>query len=98
MPAMSDYEDWCGGNRLWLNFNTEIDIPQEGHFRDEVEFKLDEKHSIIWEDVVASFDHCRRILFNFFLNTNNGAIDNGRDENSESLIDCFIRLYSVLDK
>ena len=95
---VDEYRLWCFDKVLIINFYCEVPSLQAEHLEDEVTFELDGKDRIIMDDVLASFDHCRRILFRFSGLSPEELIAKGRDEDVEYLIDCHIRLYSVLDK
>ena len=95
---VDEYSQWCFNQVLFINFYCEVPSLQAEHLKDEVAFELDGKDRIIMDDVLASFDHCRRILYRFSRFTPEELSAKGRDEDVECLIDCHIRLYSILDK
>ncbi len=92
------YEGWCFYSVLYLNLFNEIPNPNRDWMNDDLDLKLDERHSIILEDVVRTFDHCRKILYEFTKVPIEERFSKVRDDSVESLIDCYVRLYSVLDK
>ena len=65
--------------------------------KDDLQFDLDERHRWLLEDIVCTYDHCRRILYRT-AKLKPSEIPSGRDEHVEDLLDCYSRLYTILDK
>ncbi len=57
----------------------------------------DERHQWLLDDIIRTYDHCRRILFRISPEANSFE-GKARDEDVECMIDCFVRLYTLLDK
>ena len=95
---IDEYRGWCFDKVLLLNFYCEVPSIQAEHLGDEIEFELEGKDRIIIDDIIMSFDHCRRILYRFSKFKPEEIESKGRDEDAECLVDCYIRLYSILDK
>lgn len=50
------------------------------------------------DDIMHTFEHCRRILYRTDQIDESAFMNKGRDEDVESLLDCYVRLYTLFDK
>ena len=88
------YQKWCQETVRFLNLLNEIpDIC----ICDDITLNLDERHQWLLEDIIHTYDHCRKLLFNAVPNPFK-IINADRNDDVEGLVDCFVRLYTLLDK
>ncbi len=92
-----DYQRWCNESTLYLNVMAEVPHNIADFCVDDLVFDLDDRHQWLLEDIVFTYDHCRRIIYNVS-KTNYKVLDHGRNEHVEMLLDCYSRLYTILDK
>lgn len=93
----ASYEDWCWANRFWLNPLNDISDIMPKWMRDTVTWESDEFNSARIDDILHTFDHCRRSLHRFMsLPESRWNLKEGED--LECLVDCYFRLYSIMDK
>jgi len=93
-----DYVRWCNDHCLFLNLLTEPTHNCKHYAKDNLKFSLDERYQWLLDDIVATFDHCRRTLYKFDKIDEKKVAEKKRDEDIESLLDCYVRLYTLLDK
>ena len=93
-----DYVRWCNDHCLFLNILTEPTHSCKKYANDNLNFALSERHQWLLDDIIATFDHCRRTLYAFDKISEDKVIKKTRDEDVESLLDCYVRLYTLLDK
>ncbi len=89
-----DYLKWCQENVKLLSILNEI---PDVCTCDDIELNLDEKHQWLLEDVVKTYDHCRRLFYDNTRDMKKILLDDRCDQ-IECVIDCFVRLYTLLDK
>ncbi len=92
-----DYVRWCEENVRYLNLFNEIPHHNEKYACDDIILDLDERHQWLLEDIVKTYDHCRKIFYRICENPEE-FISKSRDDDVESMIDCYVRLYTILDK
>ena len=93
-----DYVRWSNNHCLFLNIMTEPTHNCRKLAKDDLDFDLDEKGQWLLEDIIHTFDHCRRTLYRTDKIDELTFANKGRDEDVESLLDCYVRLYTLLDK
>lgn len=94
-----DYLRWCNERVFFLNFVTEIPHQCERYSKDDLTFDLDDKHNWLLDDIIHTFAYCRHSFYMITEGKESHEICwNGRDERVERMIDCFVRLYTLLDK
>lgn len=92
-----DYQRWCQERYLFLNIMNEIPHKSETYAKDDLQFDLDDRHRYLLEDIVQTYSHCRKLFYAFkdpFIFQEKTE----RDDDVESLIDCYVRLYTLFDK
>ena len=92
-----EYTRWCQKKIRFLNIFNEISHYNPEYARDEVCLDLDERHQWLLDDIIRTYDHCRRTFFRISPEEDSFQ-DKSRDEDVECMIDCFTRLYTLLDK
>ncbi|WP_400209913.1 hypothetical protein [Candidatus Methanarcanum hacksteinii] len=93
-----DYVRWCNDHCLFLNLLTEPTHNCAKLAKDDLEFVLDERTQWLLDDIMHTFEHCRRILYRTDKIDESTFAGKNRDEDVESLLDCYIRLYTLFDK
>lgn len=93
-----DYVRWCNDHCLFLNLLTEPAHNCGKLAKDDLEFVLDERNQWLLDDVMHTFEHCRRILYRTDQIDESAFMNKGRDEDVESLLDCYVRLYTLFNK
>ena len=96
-PDMKVYEEWCWGEYFCLNPTNDLPILDEPDYKDTLKIQLDEINLIRLNDILWTFDHCRRIMFWFYHLPEEDKYD-CKGEPIQRLLDCYFRLYSTLDK
>ena len=93
------YQDWCWINRYWLTpMNEFIDIPRQEWMSDDIGWKTSEDNVIRINDIMRTYNHCRMGLYEF---TRTPRMERAReieDDSFDRLLDCYLRLYSIIDK
>lgn len=92
-----DYVRWCEERVLFLNIFNEIPHHCADLAKDDVYFELNGKYQLLLDDILQTYSHCRKRFYS--VPTDAFAyLDKERDEDVECLIDCYARLYTLLDK
>ena len=92
-----DYVRWCEETVKFLNLFNEIPHHNAKYACDDIILDLDERHQWLLEDIIKTYDHCRRIFYRICKDPVE-FIKKSRDDDVESMIDCYVRLYTLLDK
>lgn len=92
------YQRWCEETVRFLTLMNEVPHRSSRFAKDEISFPLSERHQWLLDDIVLTYDHCRRILYRIYMIPEEEFSRKGRDEDVESLLDCYARLYTILDK
>ena len=92
-----DYVDWCQNKVFFLNIFNEVPNFSSKYAKDDVRMDLEERYQWLLDDILSTYDHCRRTFYRVAKDTLS-FIDKERDDDVESIIDCFVRLYGILDK
>lgn len=92
------YEEWCWNNHLYLNIMDEVPNYNPDWVKDDLVFDLSESGNLLVRDIISTFDHCRRLMHRYTRIPEEIRFAKERDEDVESLLDCYFRLYSILDK
>ena len=92
--AEGRYPAWCRENQRYLSI---IDAVPDVCTRDDIELDLDEERQWLLEDVIGTYDHCRRLFYGVAGGPSEVAAGLGRDD-VECIEDCCVRLYTLLDK
>lgn len=92
------YEEWCWDRHLLLNPMNEVPNINSDWLKDDYIKDKDPELSARLADILSTYDHCRRLMHRYNIMPLEERIQKKRDEDVESLIDCYFRLYSILDK
>ena len=93
-----DYQRWCQQTVRFLTIMNEVPHNSAKYAKDAISFPLEERYQWQMEDIIHTYDHCRRILYRMYKIPPEEFIDKDRDEDIECLMDCYARLYTLLDK
>ena len=91
------YQRWCQESVRYLNILSEVPHHIAEYCKDDIQLDLDERHRWLLDDIVHTYDHCRRILYRTACFKGKELYE-GRNEHVENLLDCYSRLYTILDK
>lgn len=98
-PNNSNYEEWCWNNHYLLNPMNEYPFRIRHYLNDDLEWHPGGIKEIRFNDIINTYKHARLLLFN---NNRQPKDDTGcRNsdvETIENLQDCYVRLYSIIDK
>ena len=97
IPNDDMYEEWCWLQYYCLNPTNELPVLDDPEFKDTFTIQVDEVNRIRLDDIFRVFDHCRKILF-WFKHLPNEEKYNCNEDPIQRLLDCYFRLYSILDK
>ncbi len=89
------YPRWCQENMRYLNISNEV---PNICTCDDVALDLDERHQWLLEDVMRTYDHCRKLLYKVVGVDQANVLAKIDGDDIESVVDCFVRLYTLLDK
>ena len=93
-----DYQKWCQETCRYLTIMNEVPHRSAKYAKDDITFPLEERFQWQLEDILHTYDHCRRILYRTYKIPPEEFINKDRDEDIECLMDCYARLYTILDK
>jgi hypothetical protein len=96
-PDDRTYKGWCWSNVFCINPLNELPVLDDLDFSDHFELQTDEVNRIRLNDILRTFDHCRRILFDFQQLPYKDRYD-CKKEPVQSLLDSYFRIFSTLDK
>ncbi len=92
------YARWCNLHCLFLTFMSELNHYCGRFATDNLDFSLKGEDQWLFEDILSTFDHRRRKLY-AIEQIDEGTFKNkGRDDDIEDLLDCHVRLFTLLDK
>ena len=89
---------WCQEHYRFLNLFNEIPHRNQRYAKDDLDFELNERYRMLLDDVLHTYDHCRRIMFGISRKGLESFGRKGRDDDVETLLDCYVRAYTLLDK
>jgi len=95
----ASYEDWCWKNRYWLTPMNEFShVPRREWMKDTIGWGTTSSNQIRIKDIIRTYSHCRRILFEYTRIPRAERVHMTDDDMFDRLLDCYLRLYSILDK
>ncbi len=98
-PDLSRYEDWCWNYSFWLNPMSVFPFRMDSCSNDSLKWMPGGALEIRFKDVMATYDHARRLYYQYSLQPIDDRGFRKTDmEFAELLQDCYIRLYSIIDK
>ncbi len=93
------YEEWCWQNRYWLTpLNEFSTIPRKDWMKDDLEWKTCPNNVIRIKDIIRTYNHCRLALYEYTKSPRMERIHSLNDDSFDRLLDCYLRLYSIIDK
>jgi len=96
------YRKYCKDKHLLLSYSEYLnDETMKTDKMDDLELEIeDPTYSRHFQDIVSAFDHCRWLLWNCDIYDNNKEYVSqfSNERKIQLLQDCFLRLYSILDK
>ena len=98
-PDDTIYEEWCWKNHLMLNLMNEYPWRMKQYVGDNLEWHPGGTNEIRFNDIISTYKHARWLLFHYSLQTNDkNGWEKPEMESVENFQDCYIRLYSIMDK
>ena len=98
MPDDKIYEEWCWNKHYLLNLTNELPIMDENQLKDNLFITTDEVNKIRMDEICRIYEHCRRILYRHMQEPELARLYFKPGEQTESLLDCYYRIFSLLDK
>lgn len=92
-----EYVRWCQFHVRLLNIFNEIPHNNAKYACDDIQLDLDERHQWLLDDIMRTYDHCRRTFYRVAKDIDK-FVEKPRDDDVECVVDCFVRLYTLLDK
>lgn len=98
IPNTGNYAEWCWNNRLWLNIASDVLLMDKEQLKDDIDLKVDIDNTIRMNEIVRTFDHCRSLFYQFSKAPFEERAYYKPGPETEFLVDCYYRLFSLLDK